>query len=254
MAGAAASLGLLANPAAAGGQKTLRYAFPAPESTFDPPSTNSDFYSSTLISQILEAPLTYDYLARPVRLMANTAEHLPEVSADGLTITLRIRPQIGEGGSIRMTLYQEQSSVKATTAAGTSNAGPSTTKRSIESTIVVDDGQIIVLGGLIEDRFVESESKVPLLGDLPGIGGLFRSTAREKRRSNLMVFLRPVVLRDPRSTQSLSADRYELMRAIQQVAQPEPSRVLPINEAPALPTLPGNAAPPAAQPTPVPAR
>ena len=94
VAGAAASLGLLANPAAAGGQKTLRYAFPAPESTFDPPSTNSDFYSSTLISQILEAPLTYDYLARPVRLVANTAEHLPEVSADGLTITLRIRPGI----------------------------------------------------------------------------------------------------------------------------------------------------------------
>ena len=94
VAGAAASLGLLANPAAAGGQKTLRYAFPAPESTFDPPSTNSDFYSSTLISQILEAPLTYDYLARPVRLVANTAEHLPEISADGLTITLRIRPGI----------------------------------------------------------------------------------------------------------------------------------------------------------------
>lgn len=94
VASAAASLGLLAKPAAAGAEKTLRYAFPAPESTFDPPSTNSDFYSSTLISQILEAPLTYDYLARPVRLMANTAEDLPEISADGLTITLRIRPGI----------------------------------------------------------------------------------------------------------------------------------------------------------------
>ena len=80
--------------ASASGTKTLRYAFPAPESTFDPPSTNSDFYSSTLISQILEAPLTYDYLARPVRLVANTAQELPEISADGLTITLRIRPGI----------------------------------------------------------------------------------------------------------------------------------------------------------------
>jgi len=80
--------------ASASGTKTLRYAFPAPESTFDPPSTNSDFYSTTLISQILEAPLTYDYLARPVRLVANTAQELPEISADGLTITLRIRPGI----------------------------------------------------------------------------------------------------------------------------------------------------------------
>ncbi len=86
--------------AAAATQKTLRYAFLAPESTFDPPSTNSDFYSSTLISQILEAPLSYDYLARPVRLVANTAEQLPEISADGLTITLRIRPGIYFAGDV----------------------------------------------------------------------------------------------------------------------------------------------------------
>jgi general secretion pathway protein D len=162
-------------------------------------------------------------------------------------ITLRIRPQIGEGGSIRMTLYQEQSSVKATTAAGTSNAGPSTTKRSIESTIVVDDGQIIVLGGLIEDRFVESESKVPLLGDLPGIGGLFRSTAREKRRSNLMVFLRPVVMRDADSASRLSLDRYDLIRGEQQERQPRPHPLLS-GEAPVLPPAPERA--PAPTPAP----
>ncbi len=75
-------------------EKVLRIAFPAPESTFDPPSTNSDFYSTTLISQILEAPLTFDYLARPARLLPNTAVSLPEISADGLTITLRIKPGI----------------------------------------------------------------------------------------------------------------------------------------------------------------
>ena len=72
-------------------------------------------------------------------------------------ITLRIRPQIGESGTVRMTIFQEQSSVKDTAAVGTSNAGPSTTKRSIESQVVVDDGQIIVLGGLIEDRFIENK-------------------------------------------------------------------------------------------------
>ena len=77
-----------------------------------------------------------------------------------------------------MQIYQEQSSVKSDTAAGTSNAGPSTTKRSIEGTVTVDDGQILVLGGLIEDRFVDTKSKVPLLGDLPLIGALFREQQR----------------------------------------------------------------------------
>ena len=95
-------------------------------------------------------------------------------------VTLRIRPQIGEGGAVRMTVFQEQSSVKTDTAAGTTNAGPSTSKRSIEGTVTVDDGQILVLGGLIEDRYINIKSKVPLLGDLPLLGALFRSESRER--------------------------------------------------------------------------
>ena len=152
-------------------------------------------------------------------------------------ITLRIRPQIGEGGAVRMTIFQEQSSVKETTAAGTTNAGPSTTKRSIENTVVVDDGAILVLGGLIEDRFVTNKSKVPLLGDLPLVGGLFRSESRERRRTNLMVFLRPVVLRDADSANRLSMDRYDQIRGEQKSSQPAPSLVMPINESPVLPPL-----------------
>jgi general secretion pathway protein D len=166
-------------------------------------------------------------------------------------ITLRIKPQIGEGGAVRMQIFQEQSSVKETTAAGTTNAGPSTTKRSIENTVVVDDGAILVLGGLIEDRFVTTRSKVPLLGDLPLIGGLFRSESRERRRTNLMVFLRPVVVRDADSASRLSLDRYDQIRAQQQRAQPAPSFVMPINESPvlpALPTSPGGGSAPATPP------
>ena len=75
-------------------RRLLRIAFPAPESTFDPPQTNSDYYSSTLIQQILESPLSYDYLARPVRLLPNTAAAMPEVSADGRSFTVRLRPGI----------------------------------------------------------------------------------------------------------------------------------------------------------------
>ena len=161
-------------------------------------------------------------------------------------ITLRIRPQIGEGGAVRMTIFQEQSSVKETTAAGTTNAGPSTTKRSIENTVVVDDGAILVLGGLIEDRFVTNKSKVPLLGDLPLVGGLFRSESRERKRTNLMVFLRPVVLRDGDSANRLSMDRYEQIRGEQKSSQPERSIVMPINESPVLPPLRAPAAAPAA--------
>ncbi len=161
-------------------------------------------------------------------------------------ITLRIRPQIGENGVVRMTIYQEQSSVKETAAVGTSNAGPSTTKRSIESTVVVDDGQIIVLGGLIEDRFIESRSKVPLLGDIPYLGAMFRSESRERKRTNLMVFLRPVVMRDAASANRLSADRYDQIRAQQQNTQPTANPVLPIGDAPVLPPLPP--APPASTP------
>jgi general secretion pathway protein D len=149
-------------------------------------------------------------------------------------ITLRIKPQIGESGAIRMTIFQEQSSVKQEVAAGTSNAGPSTTKRSIEGTVVVDDGQILVLGGLIEDRFITEKSKVPLLGDIPVIGALFRSESRERRRTNLMVFLRPVVLRDADSSARFSTDRYDALRLRQQQSQPPSSLVMPINEAPVL--------------------
>lgn len=159
-------------------------------------------------------------------------------------ITLRIKPQIGEGGAIRMQIYQEQSAVKSTTAAGTSNAGPSTTKRSIEGSVTVDDGQILVLGGLIEDTYNTTQSKVPLLGDIPLLGQLFRSESRERKRTNLMVFLRPIVMRDADAQARFSNDRYEQIRARQLGGQPSPSFVLPIDRAPVLPTTtPGTPTP-----------
>jgi len=149
-------------------------------------------------------------------------------------ITLRIRPQIGENGTIRMTIFQEASSLSQQVAPGTSNAGPSTNKRSIESNVVVDDGQIIVLGGLIEDRYTDNKSKVPFLGDIPYLGALFRSESRTKTRTNLMVFLRPVVMRDAETTNRVSLERYEQIRAFQREMQPNPSLLVPINESPVI--------------------
>ena len=152
-------------------------------------------------------------------------------------ITLRIRPQIGENGTIRMTIFQEASSLSQQVAPGTSNAGPSTNKRSIESNVVVDDGQIIVLGGLIEDRYTDNKSKVPLLGDIPYLGALFRSESRTKTRTNLMVFLRPVVMRDADTTNRISLDRYEQIRGFQKAMQPKSSVLVPINESPVIPPM-----------------
>ena len=166
-------------------------------------------------------------------------------------ITLRIKPQIGEGGAVRMSIFQEQSSVKSDVAAGTNNAGPSTTKRSIENTVVVDDGEILVLGGLIEDRYITNRSQVPLLGDIPYIGALFRTESRERRRSNLMVFLRPIVMRDANSANRLSLDRYDQIRGQQQGAQPNPSVLLPINQSPVLPESPVDPSVPMMMPAPV---
>jgi general secretion pathway protein D len=152
-------------------------------------------------------------------------------------ITLRIKPQIGDNGVVRMQIFQESSSLSDRFAPGTSIAGPSTEKRSIESTVTVDDGQILVLGGLIEDKYTENKSKVPLLGDIPYLGALFRSESRTKTRTNLMVFLRPVVMRDAETTNRISTERYDLIRGQQQSAQPQPSVVVPINESPVVPPL-----------------
>ena len=165
--------------------------------------------------------------------------------------TLKIKPQIGENGTVRMTIYQESSSVATTTAVGTDNAGPTTNKRSIESTIVVDDGQIIVLGGLIEDSFSVTRDKVPLLGDIPYLGALFRSESRNRKRTNLMVFLRPVVMRDQAASNKISLDRYDFIRAQQIDAQPPQSTIMRINESPVLPLIRPEITPPGVVPPPL---
>ncbi len=181
-----------------------------------------------------------------------TSSPFQTVERKDVGLTLRIRPQIGEGGTVRMTIYQEASDVIGQ-AAGTLGAGPTTSKRSIESNVVVDDGAILVLGGLIEDRYEDSKTKVPLLGDIPWLGGLFRSESRTKKRTNLMVFLRPVVMRTAEDTTKISLDRYDLIRAQQQIGQPLPNVFLPVGESRVLRADPTQPPPPAATPASAPA-
>jgi len=150
-------------------------------------------------------------------------------------LTLRVRPQISENGTVKLQIFQEVSSVQASSI--NSSTGLITNKRSIESNVLVDDGAVVVLGGLLQDEYSGNQEKVPLLGDIPIFGNLFKSETRSRKKTNLMVFLRPVIVRDASSTETLSQDRYDLMRAAQQLAQPLPSGVVPVNEAPVLPAM-----------------
>ncbi len=167
----------------------------------------------------------------------STVSPFQTIERKDVGITLRIRPQIGENGTVRMTLFQESSSLAAGTAPGTSSAGPTTNKKSIESTVVVDDGQIIVLGGLIEDSITVDKSQIPILGDIPYLGALFRSETRTKKRTNQMVFLRPVVMRDASSSNKLSLDRYDLIRSEQKDVQLPTTPLMPIGTVPVIPPL-----------------
>ncbi len=151
-------------------------------------------------------------------------------------LTLRVRPQISENGTVKMQIFQEVSSVQAGSV--NSPSGLITNKRSIESTVLVDDGAIVVLGGLLQDEYAGNEQKVPGIGDVPLLGRLFKSETRSRRKTNLMVFLRPVVVRDAARSDELTLDRYELMRLKQQAAQPAPSAAVPVNGAPVLPPPP----------------
>lgn len=165
-------------------------------------------------------------------------------------LTLRVKPQISENGTIKMSIFQEVSSVQPSSIG--SATGLITNKRSIESNVLVNDGAIVVLGGLLQDEYAGNEEKVPGLGDIPILGNLFKSETRSRKKTNLMVFLRPVIVRDALASSRLSEDRYDLMRATQQQAQPKSSIVLPINESAVLPqrATPGNAPP--SLPAPVP--
>jgi general secretion pathway protein D len=151
-------------------------------------------------------------------------------------LTLRVRPQVGEGGTVRMTVFQENSSVDP--ASKNASNGLTTNKSSIETTVVIDDGATLVLGGLLKDEFNNGNTQVPVLGDLPVLGNLFKSRSRSRNKTNLMVFLRPVVIRNQDDANTMTSDRYDYMRQRQISGQPEASVLLnKVNAAPVLDPL-----------------
>ncbi len=152
-------------------------------------------------------------------------------------LTLRVTPQVAEGGAVKLKIFQEISNVVPTNN-NVRSADLITNKRSIENTVLVDDGQIAVIGGLVSDDTKNGDSKIPLLGDIPVIGSLFKYQKRSREKTNLMIFLRPVILRDAKSTSQLSGSRYEYIRGEQaKHLESSDNSLLPPNGGPLLPTL-----------------
>ncbi|MGE8690543.1 MAG: type II secretion system secretin GspD [Achromobacter sp.] len=160
------------------------------------------------------------------------------IEREDVGLKLNIRPQISEGGAVKLDIYQEVSSIDEARSSPTT--GIVTNKRAIDTSVLIDDGQIIVLGGLLEDSVSLSSDSVPGLGSIPVLGALFRYDTRKRTKTNLMVFLRPYVVRDARRSASVTMDRYDYMRRAQAGAQPGKHWLLPDMQAPMLPP-PGSA-------------
>ncbi|MBV8664878.1 MAG: type II secretion system secretin GspD [Burkholderiaceae bacterium] len=155
------------------------------------------------------------------------------VDRKDIGLKLRVRPQISEGGTIKMSIYQESSSIDTTQS---NSAGLITNMRAVTTNVLCDDGQIIVLGGLIQDSVSDTDEQVPGLGSLPLIGNLFKYKTRSHTKTNLMVFLRPIVIRNEEQSANVTNDRYDYMRNEQKGTQPQPAFLLPNASAPVLPT------------------
>lgn len=123
-------------------------------------------------------------------------------------IKLTIKPQISEGGTVKLAIYQEVSKVTAS-----STSGPTTSQRSISTNVLVDDGDIIALGGLIDNTTTGGIEKIPLLGDIPFLGNLFKYQTKTIDKKNLMVFIRPTVIRTAEQANKVSLDRYDYLKA-----------------------------------------
>jgi general secretion pathway protein D len=150
-------------------------------------------------------------------------------------VTLHVKPQITDGGVLKMQIYQEDSSVDATTK--NDPGGVTINTRSVQSTILADDGEIVVLGGLMQDQYNNNNSKIPLLGDIPFIGSLFRSESKTRTKTNLMVFLRPVIVRDQATSTQITNTRYEYLRQ-QQYGSTTDNRLIKDQNVPVMPPKP----------------
>jgi len=177
--------------------------------------TNSNLLSTPSITT-LDNEEAYFIVGQEVPIItgaqtgSNNSNPFQTVERQEIGIKLKVTPQINEGSGVQLTIEQEVSSVS-----GATGVDISINKREIKTTVMADDGATVILGGLIDEDVQESVQKVPLLGDIPFIGHLFKSTSNTKRKRNLMVFLRPTIVRDGKLMNDLSREKYNYIRALE---------------------------------------
>jgi general secretion pathway protein D len=199
-----------------------------------------------------EIPLITGSFANTTASVSGTSSPFQTIQREEVGTILKVTPHINEGNSVQLKIEQEDSSPGAKL---TDSADISTNKRSIKTTVLIEDGGIIVLGGLISDAVTESEDRVPGLGAIPIIGNLFKSRSGSRQKKNLMVFIRPKILRDADATESSSEAAYNEVRQSQRTLNGGHITLLPGQKQPAVPAIPSGIAlpppPPPSQTNPV---
>ena len=147
----------------------------------------------------------------------STVQPFQTIERRDVGVMLRVKPQITEGGTIRLGVYQEVSRIESFN----TTTGLVLSKRALESSVIVDDKQVAVLGGLIQDTFSDGSDRVPLIGDIPFIGAFFRYDARKRQKVNLLVFLKPTVVRSSAQGRELTSERYDYIMGEQEKSRPQ---------------------------------
>ncbi len=165
---------------------------------------------------------------------SNVANPFQTIQREDIGIKLKVKPQINDGNAVLLEIEQEVSSISRSSQTASDLV---TNKRSIKTTVIVEDGSMVVLGGLIDEDLQQTKQKVPLLGDLPIVGGLFRSQSTQKVKRNLMIFLHPIIIRTSATQKSISRKKYSAMRIKQLEQKAEGVGLMSAEEMPVLPDL-----------------
>lgn len=149
------------------------------------------------------------FISTRERDITTTNSILSSIERKDVGIVLRITPQITEGDYVKLNIFQEISSIKETTESVLTSVGPTTTKRSTKTTVVVKDGQTVVIGGLMQEKNEDGTAKMPVLGDIPVLGWLFKTKTVSKNKTNLLVFLSPHIVKEPQQLARITKDKHK---------------------------------------------
>jgi general secretion pathway protein D len=192
-----------------------------------------------------EIPLITGSFSNTQSSVSGTTSPFTTIQREEVGTILKVTPHINEGNSVQLKIEQEDSSPGAKL---TDSADISTNKRSIKTTVLIEDGGIIVLGGLMSDTVTQSEDRVPVLGAIPLLGNLFKSRSGSRQKKNLLVFIRPKILRDADATETTSEGKYEEVRDEQKKLGKGHINLLPGEKQPVIPVIPPKSALPPPSP------